>query len=114
MQQIEAALPPGVRTNVGFTLVSFDSKRDTPVALKDYRSLHQLSPVNWTLLNGNPDTVLDLAALLGVQFKEDAQGNFSHSNVITLLNAEGEIVRQQVGLGTDDHELVQAIEQLRR
>lgn len=113
MQQIEAALPPAVRTNVGFTLVSFDSKRDTPTALKDYRNLHGLSPANWTLLNGNPDGVLDLAALLGIQFKEDAQGNFSHSNVITLLNGEGEIVRQQTGLSTDNHELVQAIEKLR-
>lgn len=112
MQQIEAALPPNMRTNVGFTLVSFDSKRDTPAALKDYRNLHKLSPANWTLLNGNPDAVLDLAALLGVQFKEDAQGNFSHSNVITLLNAEGEIVRQNSGLNTDNHELIQAIEQL--
>jgi protein SCO1/2 len=113
MQQIEAALPPDVRTNVGFTLVSFDSKRDKPPALKDYRNLHGLSPLNWTLLHGDSDAVLDLAALLGVQFKEDAQGNFSHSNVITLLNAEGEIVRQQTGLGTDNHELVQAIEHLK-
>lgn len=112
MQQIEAALPPDLRTNVGFTLVSFDSKRDTPAALKDYRNLHGLSPANWTLLKGNPDAVLDLAALLGVQFKEDAQGNFSHSNVITLLNTEGEIVRQQTGLSNDNHELVEAIKQL--
>jgi protein SCO1/2 len=112
MQQIEEALPASVRTNVGFTLVSFDSKRDTPAALKDYRNLHGFSPANWTLLNGNPDAVLDLAALLGVQFKEDAQGNFSHSNVITLLNADGEIAQQQVGLNTDNHELVAAIKKL--
>lgn len=112
MQQMEASLPPAVRANVGFTLVSFDSTRDTPSALREYRGLHGLSSANWTLLNGNPDAVLDLAALLGVKFKEDAQGGFSHSSVITLLNAEGEIVHQQADLSTDNHELVQTLEQL--
>lgn len=112
MQQIEASLPPAVRTNVGFTLASFDSKRDTPSALKEYRNLRGLSPANWTLLNGSPDAVLDLAAVLGVKFKEDAQGQFSHSNVITVLNADGEVVRQQTGLSADNHDLVQTIEQL--
>jgi protein SCO1/2 len=111
-QQLEAALPANLRKNVGFTLVSFDSRRDTPAALKDYRNQHGLSPANWTLLHGDPDAVLDLAALLGVNFKEDAQGQFSHSNIITLLNAEGEIVHQQSGLNSDKGELVQAIEKL--
>jgi protein SCO1 len=112
MKQLEAGLPASVRTNVGFTLVSFDSQRDTPAALKTYRAQHELSLGNWTLLKGNSDNVLDLAALLGVKFKQDAQGNFSHSNLITLLNAEGEIVYQQVGLNPDDHEFARRIEQL--
>lgn len=111
MKQIEAALPPSMRTNVGFTLVSFDSKRDTPAALKSYRTSHDLSK-NWTLLSGNPDSVQDLAAVLGVKFKEEAQGEFSHSNLITLLNAQGEIVYQRAGLNPDIAEIVQHIEKL--
>jgi protein SCO1/2 len=112
MKQLEASLPPTLRTNVGFTLVSFDSQRDTPAALKTYRAQHDLSSDTWTLLKGDPDNVLDLAALLGVKFKQDAQGNFSHSNLITLLNAEGEIVYQQTGLNPEDHEFARRIEQL--
>ena len=113
MKQLEASLPATVGTNVGFTLVSFDSQRDTPAALKTYRAQHDLSRENWTLLKSNPDNVLDLAAVLGVKFKQDAQGNFSHSSLITLLNAEGEIVYQQVGLNPDDHEFARRIEQLK-
>jgi protein SCO1/2 len=112
MKQLEAALPAATRTNVGFTLVSFDPKRDTPAALNSYRAQHALSAVNWTLLKGNAESVLDLAALLGVKFKQDIEGNFSHSNLITLLNAEGEIVYQQVGLNPDDREFARRIEQL--
>src|SRR5262249_42397224 len=36
MQQIEAALPEPVRSQMGFTLVSFDTERDTPEALHNY------------------------------------------------------------------------------
>jgi protein SCO1/2 len=98
MKQIEAALPENVRTNVGFVLVSFDSERDTPAALHDYRLQHELDARRWTLLHGNTDDVLELAALLGVKFKKDAQGQFMHSNVITFLNSEGEIAFQETGL----------------
>lgn len=113
MQQVEETLPAAVHKNIGFTLVSFDSKRDTPAALKSYRAQHGLSHDNWTLLNGDADGVLDLAAVLGVNFKVDAQGQFAHSNIITLLNAEGEIVYQQTGLSSDSQELVRQIEKLR-
>jgi protein SCO1/2 len=112
LQGIEAALPPEIRTRVGFTLVSFDSRRDTSTALAEYRRSRQLTAENWTLLHGQPDDVLELAALLGVRYKEDAYGQFMHSNVITLLNARGEIVFQQTGLNSDPQEMVRRIEQL--
>ena len=112
LKQIEAALPETTRTNVGFVLVSFDPKRDTPAALHDYRLQHELPADRWTLLHGDPGAVLDLAALLGVKFKADAQGQFVHSNVISLLNAEGEIVYQQTGLNSDNQEIVRRVEKL--
>ncbi|HWN94478.1 MAG TPA: SCO family protein [Methylomirabilota bacterium] len=105
MKRIEAALPGNVRTNVGFVLVSFDSERDTPEALAAYRGIHDL-PSNWTLLRGAPDDVLELAALLGIKYKKDLRGQFAHSNVITVLDAEGEIAGQSVGLNRDASEVV--------
>lgn len=112
MKRLEAALTPAQRRNVGFTLVSFDTKRDTSAALAAYRMAHALPAHNWTLLHGEPDDVLELAALLGVQFKEDENGQFAHSNVITILNAQGEIVRQQIGLNQDLKETVRILWQL--
>jgi protein SCO1/2 len=105
VQRIEAALPENLRTNTGFLLVSFDSVRDTPTALKAYRASRALSNQNWTLLRGEPDDVRELAALLGVIYREDANGSFAHSNVITVLNAEGEIVYQQPGLNLPPDEI---------
>jgi protein SCO1/2 len=58
--------------------------------------------------------VLELAALLNVKFKKDAQGQFLHSNVLTLLNAKGEIVSQQVGLNSDHAEIIRSALELAR
>ena len=110
MRRIEAALPENMRTNVGFVLVSFDTERDTPEALAAYRKIHGL-PSNWTLLRGAPDDVLEFAALLGIKFKKDLRGQFAHSNVITVLDGDGEITRQIVGLNRDPSDSVKAIEQ---
>lgn len=113
MKKVEAALPDNVRTNVGFVLVSFDTERDTPAALAEYRKIHNL-PDNWTLLRGSPDDVLELAALLGVKFKKDARGQFSHSNILTVLNPGGEVAHQQIGLNQSPDETVKRLEQLVR
>ena len=56
------------------------------------------------------DDTLEMAALLGVKFKKSADGQFAHSNVITILNPEGEIIHQQIGLGQNLIPAVKAIE----
>ena len=112
MKRIEAALAPELRARTGFTLVSFDTLRDTPAALAEYRRVRNLPPDRWTLLQGQPDDVLELAALLGIKFKQGANGQFAHSNVITILNADGEIVHQQIGLNQDIGEIVRLLQSL--
>ncbi|MGH7968034.1 MAG: SCO family protein, partial [Limisphaerales bacterium] len=58
MKAVAAALPASVRAKVGLALVSFDSERDTPAALHEYRKQHQLEG-NWVLLHGTADDVLN-------------------------------------------------------
>ena len=101
MKRMETALPENLRPRVGFTLVTFDTERDTPKALRAYRERQQLPADRWTLLRATPDDTLELAALLGVKYKREDTGQFAHSNLITVLNAEGEIVHQQIGLNQD-------------
>ena len=110
MRAIETALPAALRDRVDFLLVSFDTERDTPEALRAYRANRKLPTANWTLLRGREDDVRELAALLGINYQRDARGQFSHSNVITVLNAEGEVVFQQAGLNKDSRETISAIE----
>src|ERR1041385_2596442 len=101
VRRIEAALPEKIRNEVGLVLVSFDTQRDTVEALHAYREKLDLDPDRWVLLRGQNEDVFELAALLGVKFKKDQRGQFAHSNIITILNSDGEIIHQQIGLNQD-------------
>lgn len=98
MKRIEQALPPAWRDSVSFTLVSFDTERDTVEALQAFRAKMEIESARWALLRGAADDVRELAALLGVSFQRDACGQFAHSNLITVLDAEGEVAHQLTGL----------------
>ena len=93
----------GNREKVNFVLVSFDSKRDTPAQLQKFAKQMELDS-NWILLHGNDETVRTLSVLLNVQFEKDAEGNFSHSNIITVLGKNGLINFQKEGLEADHAE----------
>lgn len=97
LETIRTQLPEELRERAAFVLVSFDTARDTPTALAAYRARRGLAG-QWTLLHGSADSVRELAALLGVKYQQTADGMFSHSNLITILNAQGEIVHTRAGL----------------
>jgi protein SCO1 len=97
LRKIRDQLPPATRARVRFVLITFDTERDTPEVLKTYRDAQTLDG-RWTLLRGQPSDTQTLAMLLGVQFRREATGQFGHSNVITILNPDGEIVHQRTGL----------------
>ncbi len=101
MKQIGAALPESLRGEVRYALVSLDPERDTPARLRRFATAHELDPTAWTLLRGSARDVRLLAALLGIRYRQEADGQFSHTNLITILNPEGEIVFQQEGLGSN-------------
>jgi protein SCO1/2 len=112
VKNIEAGLTPESRDKVGFVGVTFDPERDTLPVLQAYREKMHLNPENWTLLRGQPDDILELAVLLGVKYRKNPQGDFSHSNLITVLNPAGEIVYRQVGLHQPIAETIAAIHQV--
>lgn len=98
MRRIESALGRGAKAR--FVLVSFDSERDTPEVLSAYRKRANLG-AEWTLLHGDPADIRTIAAVLGVNYVKDGKGQFSHSNLITVLNPAGGIVYQKAGLQGD-------------
>jgi protein SCO1 len=109
MKKLQDQLPAALRTQTDFALVTMDPKRDSPEVLAAFRAKSELPLERWSLLRGSADDVRELAALLGVSYAPDNRGQFSHSNLLTVLNAEGEICFQQAGLQADPAALVGAI-----
>jgi protein SCO1 len=101
MKRLEGELGAEAGERVGFVLVSIDPERDTPERLRHFAEAVRLAPARWTLLSAPDDDVLELAAVLGVRYRRDGETEFSHSNVITVLDADGEIAYRQLGLGED-------------
>jgi protein SCO1 len=104
----------GDRDDVSFVLASIDPERDTPERLAEYAEGARLDPAQWTLLHGDEGDVLELAALLGVRYRKMANGEFIHSNLLTVLDRGGQIVHRQMGLGVDPAATLEAIRSLDR
>ena len=101
----------GQRNKVNFVLISFDTERDNPSQLKKFQKQMGLDD-DWILLHGAEEAVRTLSVLLNVQFEKDAEGNFSHSNLITVLDKKGSIAFQKEGLEADHKETIDKIEGL--
>lgn len=103
LKSLERALPAGIKDEVGFVLVSMDSKDDTPIALRRYRKESDLSPERWTLLRGSADDTRELAALLGVKYtpKQD-DGQMGHTGLIAILDRDGAVLAKTASLGSKD------------
>lgn len=111
MQQIEAQLPEDSAKQLSLVLVSIDPEVDTPEKLKDLAAKSHLSQ-KWSLLQGSPEQVLELAAVLGVKYKKISDTDYAHSNIISVLNPAGEVKHQQTGLGVDPQATLAAIDTL--
>ena len=106
LKKIEKQLLEKKITPVSILLFSFDTKRDTPEHLKAFADIRKLDLKRWTLFHGNEQAVRELAAVLGINYKRDSKGDFDHANVITLIDSEGLVRQQQVGLGQDPKQMI--------
>lgn len=110
MKRIEGELPTELQGRVGFVLVSIDPERDTPGRLAYFAESSRLDLERWTLLSGSDGQVRELAALLGVKYRAEPGGEFAHSNIITVLDARGEVAHQRTGIGGDPAAALEAIQ----
>lgn len=102
---------PG-RAPLGLLLVSFDPARDTVAVLHDYAQQRQLPSPPWLLARtDSPAATRQIAAVLGLQYRQLPDGDFSHSSELILLDVEVRIVTRTSVIGRVDPDFVRAIEQ---
>ena len=109
MKKIESKIK---RNDVNFLLISIDPKRDTPEALTEYARNNKLDMKRWRLLTGDENSISELAAVLGFKYKKEPDGSFSHSNIINILNENGEVAYQHFGLNQDIQDILDELKKL--
>ncbi len=109
MRNIEEKVPKEYTNDIQYVLISIDPKNDTPKRLKEFAKENYMDGEHWTFLQGNEESVREFANVLAVKYKQISPLDFSHSNIISVFNPEGELVHQQEGLGVDNKETIASI-----
>lgn len=109
MRSIEEQLPQNTKNKVKLVLVSIDPEVDTPKRLKDFSIENKMEGDQWIFLRSSEKNTREFAAVLAVNYKKISPMDFSHSNIISVFNAEGELVHQQEGLNVNNEETIKRI-----
>lgn len=109
MRNIEQRLPENIKENVKLVLVSIDPAVDTPKRLKAFAIENKMEGNQWLLLRSSEENTREFAAVLAVNYKKISPLDFSHSNIISVFNADGELAYQQEGLGVNSDETIKKI-----
>ncbi|MCA9562092.1 MAG: SCO family protein [Myxococcales bacterium] len=109
---LEGQLSPAALEEAQFVFVTIDPHRDTVDSLQRVAQVHALDGEHWHFLRGSESDTRLLAAALGVDYRALPSGQYTHTNLITLLDRDGVAVQRTEGLGQDLSEMVAALERL--
>lgn len=97
---VERQLTPDQQKRLGITFISMDPARDTPAALKNMADKRKLDPARWTLASPKASDVRAAAGVLGIRYRQLADGEFNHTSVVILVDGEGRILARSEKIGS--------------
>ncbi|HUH51433.1 MAG TPA: SCO family protein [Flavobacterium sp.] len=115
MRNIEEQIPQEYKDKVKLVLFSIDPEVDTPERLKEFSIENKMTSDQWVFLRSTEENTREFAAVLAVNYKRISPIDFSHSNIISVFNAEGELTFQQEGLGVSyDNTVAKIVEEAKK
>ncbi|MBP7369879.1 MAG: SCO family protein [Arenimonas sp.] len=88
------------REKLGVLMISIDPKKDTPQVLQALMAKRKLDPTQWILARASEQDVRSIAALLNIRYRQLEGGDFNHTSVLILIDAQGRIVARTEKMGT--------------
>ncbi len=97
---VERQLTPAQRAKLGVALISMDPARDTPAALRKVATDRKIDGGRWLLASPRQADVRQVAAVLGIRYRQLADGEFNHTSALVLVDANGRILARTETLGS--------------
>jgi protein SCO1/2 len=109
LRALEHKLDAAQRQDLRVLLVTIDPEHDTAEVLAATARERRLDTRRWTLARTDETHVRRIAAALGQQYRRLPDGQYSHSTLITVLGADGQILAQSDQLGHANQKLLEAL-----
>ncbi len=111
---LQAHLGPDFGPRVYFVSITVDPEQDTPEALGRYARMHGANPAGWAFLTGTPLDILEVARRYGVYYKKAPRGDVDHTFLTSLVDQNGTLRVQYLGVRFDPDELLRDVRSLVR
>ncbi len=105
MVDVQDALGAEFGAKIAFVSITLDPERDTAEVLKDYAQFWGAKLDGWAFLTGSPEAVRDVTRRYGVFFAKKEDGSVDHTQLTTLVDADGQMRVQYLGARFDPEEL---------
>jgi protein SCO1/2 len=97
MVDVQNALGAEFGAKIAFVSITLDPEHDTPAVLKDYAQSWGAKPNGWMFLTGSPAAIRDVTRRYGVFFAKKKDGSVDHTQLTTLVDADGQMRVQYIG-----------------
>ena len=104
MVDVQDELGAEFGAKIAFVSISLDPEHDTPAVLKDYAQFWGAKLDAWSFLTGALEAVRDVTRRYGVFFAKKEDGSVDHTQLTSLIDAEGQMRVQYLGARFDPEE----------
>ena len=98
--------------NVFFVSITVDPERDTPAVLKRYAAAHGAKLAGWAFLTGTQTQVRTIVRSYGAFYRKIPGGDIDHTSLTSLVDRNGTLRVQYLGVRFDPDELFKDIQSL--
>lgn len=113
MKKIHAKIEKNQLKDTSLVLISIDPTNDTPEVLKKFAAERNMDSEPWIFLRSDEESTREFANVLAVKYKKISPIEFSHSNIISVFNRNGELVSQEEGSGINSDAVAKTVNELK-
>lgn len=113
MKAIEKLLPEDLKNDVNFLLISLDPDRDSIEVLNKFFNEKKFNSSSWNLCKTDKSETLRIALSAGIKYKKENNNEYTHSNVIVILDRDGVIRLHHPGLDKNYSSIIDLIKSIK-